>query len=232
MGLGLQTAAGGAGGYNAILKYDARAGRMFRVDREQDSSGQYASENVDVTNGFQAVMDLAGVQVGWAAFRAGMAPDFRLAPLGAAMPARPEGNDEKSGKPIYGQCFKVMLKLGKASGGDIRELASSARVVIGAIDALHTTFEAAPESKDGKLPVVSLKSTTPVVSGAGAQKSTNYAPVFEIVKWVDRPADLASSDAAAPAQVAPQTAAPKAAAQHVEPPRQLATADAAADDWD
>ena len=197
MGLGLQTEAGGAGGYNQILKYDARAGRTFRVDREQDSTGQYASVNVDVTQGFQAVMDLAHVQVGWAAFRAGMAPDFRLVALGQAMPARPEGVDEKTKKPIYGQCFKVMLKLGKSSGGDVRELASSARVVIGAIDALHTAFEAAPEAKAGKLPVVSLKSTTPVVSGNGAQKSTNYAPVFEIVKWVDRPAELVAGGAAA-----------------------------------
>lgn len=224
MGLGLQTESNGGGGYNAILKYDARAGRMFRVDREQDASGQYASDNVDVTSGFNAVMDLANVQVGWAAFRAGMAPDFRLAPLGAPMPARPEGKDEKTGKPIYGQCFKIMLALGKSSGGGVRELASSARVVIGAIDALHTAYEAAPEAKAGKLPVVALKSTTPVVSGQGAQKSTNYAPVFEIVKWVERPADLAPEAATEPVATTP--AAKPAVAAHIAPPQ------AAADEWD
>ena len=231
MGLGLNTEAGASGDYAKILKFDARAGRMFRVDREQDSSGAYGNDNVDITSGFQAVMDLANTKVGWAAFRAGMAPDFRLVQLGQPLPPRPEGVDEKTKKPIYGQCFRIDMKLGKASGGDVRELASSAKVVIGAIDALHTAFEAAPESKAGKLPVVSLKSTTPVTSGNGAQKSTNYAPVFEIVKWVDRPADLVTDEAASSTPAAPQAAAPKAAAAHVEPPKAVAPAAAEADDW-
>jgi hypothetical protein len=37
---------------------------------------------------------------------------------------------------------------------------------------------------------VVLKSTVPITTGSGAMKSTNYRPVFEIVGWAPRPADL------------------------------------------
>lgn len=180
MALGLNTETGG-GDYADIVKYDARAGRMFRVDRTQGASG-WETNNVEITSGFQAVMDLDNISVGWALFAAGVAPQFAMVPLGQDLPPRPSDQHK--------QGFRMMVKLGKQSGGDIREIASQAKVVIAAMDQLHTEFTAAKAANPGKLPVVALTGTTPVVSTGKGQSSTNYAPVFQIVKWVDRPVEL------------------------------------------
>jgi hypothetical protein len=182
MALGLQTESGGGGDFTPILNYDARAGRMFRVDRTQDSSGSWQTDNVEVTQGFQAVFDLEQVQVGWCLFAAGVAPSFDLVPLGSPLPARPSDQHK--------QGFKMLVKLGKSSGGDVRELSATSKAVLGAIDELHTTYEAEKIQHPGQLPVVSMPSTKAVVSTGQGKSSTNYAPVFEIVKWVDRPAEL------------------------------------------
>ena len=201
MALGLSTGSeGGSGNFKPILKYDARAGRFFRVDRS-DESGSWQTDNVDITQGFQAVFDLDNIEVGYIKFAAGGPPDFRMVPLGSALPARPadQGTD---GKPAYKQGFRLSVKLTKAAGGDVRELSSTAGVVVGALDGLHTAYEAGKGANPGKLPVVALTGSTPIKSSGKGQSSTNYAPIFEIVKWVDRPADLT-----APAPVAAQPAA-------------------------
>ncbi|MFA9204990.1 MAG: hypothetical protein ACEQSH_00895 [Bacteroidia bacterium] len=207
MALGLNTESGG-GDYADIVKYDARAGRMFRVDRSQDGGGQWQTNNVEITQGFQAVFDLDNIEVGWSLFASGVAPSFVLVPLGQPLPARPSDQHK--------QGFRVMVKLGKSSGGDVRELASVAKVVIGALDSLHTEFLAQRAKNPGKLPVVALSGVTAVVTTGKGQSSTNYAPVFEIKSWVDRPAEFdgqtaaASPPAQAPAQQ-PAKAAPAAA---------------------
>lgn len=197
MALGLQTESGGGGEFTPILKYDARAGRMFRVDRTQDASGGWQTENVEVTNGFQAVMDLEQVRVGWCLFAAGVQPSFSLVPLGQPLPARPSDQHK--------QGFKMLLKLGKSSGGDVRELSATSKAVLSAVDELHTAYEAQKAQHPGQLPVVALTSTKPIVSTGQGKSSTNYAPVFEIVKWVDRPAELPlAANSNAPASAAPQ----------------------------
>ena len=205
MGLGLQTEST-SGDYTPLVKFDARAGRMFRVDRAQDSGGNWMTDQVDITSSFAAVFDLDSVQVGWAHFVAGVAPSFAIVPLGAPLPAKPSENHK--------QVFKITLKLGKECGGDVRELASQAKVVIGAVDTLHNQFTAERAAHPGQLPVVRIASTMPVKSSGKGQTSTNYAPVFEIVKWVDRPADMPAPGAvvtsiaqAAPVQPALQAAA-------------------------
>lgn len=206
MGLGLQTESGG-GDYANIIKFDARAGRMFRIDRSQDGGGQWQTNNIEITNGFQAVVDMENISVGWALFAAGVAPSFSMVKLGQPLPAKPSDQHK--------QGFRVMVKLGKASGGDVRELASCAKVVIGALDTLHTAYEAQKAANPGKLPVVALKGSTAVVSTGKGQSSTNYAPIFEIVKWVDRPDDL-------PVGVAAPAAAPVAANEAKAQPVQQA----------
>lgn len=198
MALGLSTGSGegGAGNFMPVLKYDARAGRFFRVDRS-DAGGTWQTDNVDVTQGFQAIFDLENIEVGYIRFAKGGAPDFMMVRLGGAMPTRPDIRDDK-GKPVYKQGFRFHVKLGKTAGGDVREFASTAGVVIDALDALHSAYEAGRAENPGKLPIVAMTTSTPVKSG----ESTNYAPNFEIVKWVDRPADLVGR-AAPPAIPAP-----------------------------
>lgn len=192
-----------AGEIVPIVKFDARAGRFFRVDR---SDG--VNYPVDITGSFKAVMDFENIEVGFIHFPAGAAPEFKVAPIGQPMPENPGGN--------FRQGIRMMLKLGKDCGGDVREIASTAKAVLGAFDTCHTEYMAGVKANPGKLPVVSLSTTVPIVTQGrnpegNAVKTTNYAPVFKITGWVDRPADLVFTPKNGSAAPAPAPAAPVSA---------------------
>lgn len=212
MSLGLNTGSSG-GDFLPIVTFDARAGRMFRVDRAQASDGSWASNKVDITNAQPTfLVDLGSIEVGWAAFLP-TGPSFEMAPLGQAMPAKPS-NDHK-------QSFRVKLFSPKHLDG-LREFSSSSKAVISAIDKLHSEYEAAPEAAAGKLPVVRLSGSTPITTKGPQGTTTNYSPVFEVVSWADRPADWAARSVPAPtagartSAPAPQASAP--VSNHVPPP--------------
>lgn len=190
MALGLPQSTGGGGDRNNILKYDARAGRLFRVDRSQDAAGNWINNPVEITRAFQAIMDLEQIETGWLHFPKAAAPDIRTVLIGEPLPDRPS-KDHKSG-------FRVMMKLGKDCGGDVREMAANAGVSIAGMDALHDAYTKGAKDNPGKLPVVVLKDTVSRVSSGNGQSSTNYEPVWDIVKWIDRPADLPKRGAAPP----------------------------------
>ena len=223
MALGLST--GGSGGdIKPYVKYDAKAGRLFRVDRVMLSDGTYSNETHEITNVAQMVMDLANIRVGWIHY-SNQGPVRRLVVLGKeAIPPRPEDKDA-NGKPVFKQGFEVDLLLDKNSGGGaVRVLGSAAGCVIEAMDALHDAYSNAAESKAGKLPVVKISGVSPVKSG----QSTNYKPTFAIVNWIDRPQTLAAT----PTSTAPQPTqdAPSTGSTVVPPPtavpQQAAMADA------
>jgi hypothetical protein len=176
---GFSTEASSGGDFLPIVKYDSRAGRMFRRDRV-DVGGQFTNEDIDITNGFKAIVDLENVEVGWCNFNTGGAPDFSLVPMGTALPGRPSPN-HKNG-------VRIMLKLSKECGGEkpIRELASVAKAFLSGVEELYIAYSAAKGDNPGKLPVVALKTTTPIKSGSGEKTSTNYRPKFEIVSWAAR----------------------------------------------
>ena len=193
-----------------IIKYDSRAGRAFRVDRSDDS-GKWESNPTEITQVFQAIFDLDNIEVGWLHFPTGGAPDIRTVPVGSALPDRPT-DKHRSG-------FRVLMLLGKQSGGDVREMAANAQVSIKAMDLLHDAFMAGRPANPGLLPVVRLAGTIPVTTSGKANgqavSSTNYQPVWQIVKWVPRPPELtpeALAAAAAPQQQAGQPAPAAAAA--------------------
>lgn len=208
MGLGLDYSSGSGGGdIVPFVKYDARAGRFFRNDRTQDTSGNYSNAAVDITSNFKAVLDLENIEVGYLRFAAGSAPEFQLVRLGQPMPPKPADAKWKQG-------VRVMMKLHASCGGDIRETSSNAAAFLKGIDELHTAYQAQAGVNPGKLPIVTLKTTIPVTSGSGDKKSTNYQPVFEIVGWAARPVDLvhvakqsAAGAAASSAQPSSQPAA-------------------------
>jgi hypothetical protein len=218
MGFGLNYDSNGGGDFFPICQYDAKAGRVFRRDKEQ---GQNAVK-VDITRTFKAVLDLANVEIGWIDFPAGSAPDFVMAHINDPMPQKPASGGHKQG-------IRVMLKLAKECGGDVREMASSAKAFMRGLDELHTAFQAGEKENPGKLPVVVMKDTTPITSGEGAKKSTNYVPVFDIVGWAARPTDLVyaprskAKDVAKPAAGTPPSTgstrveAPTATARTPEP---------------
>jgi hypothetical protein len=222
MALGLNYSSGGG---NAdivpFVKFDARAGRFFRVDRTQ-VNGAYENNAVDITSNFKAVIDLEHVEVGFMKFAAASAPEYLLVPLGDPMPQKPADAKWKQGA-------RVMMKLHATCGGDVRETTSNAAAFLKGIDELHTAYEAGKAANAGKLPIVVLKTTIPITSGTGQNKSTNYQPVFEIAGWAPRPVDLvhvnkgntvqqqpatngaANSPATAPATGSTQVGAPKTA---------------------
>lgn len=196
MALGLNIGSSESGDFTKIIKFDARAGRMFKVEREQDSGGSWQTENVEITNGFTAVMDLENLEVGWALYAPGVAPSVSFVKLGQALPAKPSDQHK--------QAFKMMLKLGKSSGGDVRELSATSKAVIGSVDDLHTQYEAEKGKHPGKLPVVELTGSTAIVSTGQGKSSTNYAPQWSIRSWIDRPSELGGAGGEAKEEPKPE----------------------------
>lgn len=213
MALGLNIGSGtGGGDFLPIVKYDARAGRIFRVDREDGVSIQH-----DITRNFKAVFDFENVEVGWISFAAGSAPDFQMVTLGSPLPVKPS-NDHKQG-------VRMVVKLSAECGGDCREIAGTSGAFMRGIDDLHTTYEAGKVANAGKLPVVALHDTVPVESGSGLKKSTNYHPKFEIVGWVKRPADLEAKGRGASPEPAQRTSPAATGSTRAAPPTAKAVAE-------
>ena len=224
---GFSTEPSAGGDWLPIIKYDARAGRIFRVDKMQGVDGFY-NEQIDITQTFKAVIDFDHIEVGWIDFPVGSAPSFYLVPMGQQLPPKPS-EKHKNG-------VRVLLKLAPSCGGDkqVREIASSAKAFLGGIEQVYSEYarekakdkerEKNGEQKkyDGQLPVITLVSTTPVTTGSGATKSTNYRPNFAISGWKPRPVDLVHRATQMPSGPAATTngsgVAPSTGAQTVPPP--------------
>lgn len=211
MGLGLTTGGAGGGDIKPYCNYDAKAGRMFRVDRFQGPDGTWQTDKAEITSTVQFVADLANIRVGWVNYTT-QGPIRRFVTLGKEpLPPRPEDKNAE-GKPAFKQGFEIDIALDKASGGGARVFGSAAGCVIEAMDALHDSYSNAAEGKSGKLPVVKVAGVVPVKSG----QSTNYKPTFAIIGWVDRPPALVVGTAA-PATNG--SVAPSTGSTQVAPPR-------------
>jgi hypothetical protein len=215
MGLGLPT--GGGGTIQPYINYDAKAGRMFRVDRSQDGGGTWLTEKVEITNTVQMVMDIPNTSVGYINYTA-QGPVRKFVKLGEQLPDQPQDKNAE-GKLAFKPGFEIQLLLDKASGGGApRVFGSTAGCVLKAVDALVSAYQAAPESKAGKLPVVKIAEVKAITSG----QSTAYHPTFAIVNWIDRPVALSGETvAAAPAPIA---APPSTGSTVVAPPTAKAPA--------
>ena len=209
MALGISYSSGeGGGDYMPIVKYDARAGRAFRVDRTQGPNG-YENNSVDITRTFKAVMDFENLEIGYMEFGAGSAPVFAMTRIGEAMPPKPT--------PTAKQGVRVVMMLAKDCGGDqpLREMAGNSGAFLRGVDAIHDAYEQGKGDNPGKLPVVALKDTIGIKSGSGERTNTNYQPIFEITAWVPRPEKLVwkpKNGGAAPAPAAQQQGSPIARA--------------------
>lgn len=205
-----------------IVKYNAKAGRIFRVDRTQTAQGWESSEE-EVTNGFQAIFDMENIEIGWLDFPPGGAPSIVTQHLSKGFPERPS--------PKHKQGVRIMMKLGKSVANGqpaVREFSSSAVVVLKSIDALYEAYKDGVAANPGKLPAVKLVSSTGVKSGSGDKSTTNYMPTWQIVSWVDRPSDLMprAATSTAPAAV---SGPPSTGSTATPPPAQRAPAMADAD---
>jgi hypothetical protein len=163
--------------FTPLVKFDARNGQATRCDRAE-VNGVWTTKAVDITDNFEAVVDLANIEVGWAAFVSGGAPDFRMFPLGADIGERPSDKHKEG--------FRLRLLLRNGAGDDVRELSSTARALWSAVDELHDEYLDGVTKHRGKLPVVGIAEIKQVITANGV----NYAPVFEITSWVSRPPEL------------------------------------------
>jgi len=201
---------GGGVDFLPIVKYDARSGRISRRDRENGETNE-----VDVTKSFKAIFDFENVEIGWINFATGSAPDFKMSRYYGGKLIEKPGDDYKRG-------VRLVVKLAKECGGDVREMASNAAAFLEGIKKLHDLYESTKDSNAGKLPVVVFKDSYAKTSGEGARKSTNYVPEFEITGWVKRPDDLVykarnSEDSSAPNNASPPaTGSTKVAAPAVD----------------
>lgn len=181
MAFGFSTEAGSGGNFTPVVKINAKQGRVWRVDRSQGADGWETNE-VDITGDFQFVPDFANMEIGWMHFAAGQAPDLRMVRLGEVMPDRPT--------PNHKQGVRLKVKLGKTSGGDIREIAATAKTILSPFDKLHDEYVAGLKDNAGKAPVVRMSGMKKIDMKTAHGTNTNFEPVFEIVKWVDAPAEL------------------------------------------
>jgi hypothetical protein len=189
MAFGIKTEAGAGGDFTPIVKINAKAGRVYRVDRSQTAEGGWSTDEVDITNTFAFIPDFEQMEIGWMFFQANSAPDLRMVPLGDPMPDRPAGVD-KDGKPNFKQGIRLKVKLGKGCGGDVREIAATAMSVLGPFDRLHDTYVAGLAENPGKAPQVKMTGVKKIDTKTPKGTNTNFEPIFEIVGWVDLPAEL------------------------------------------
>jgi hypothetical protein len=167
-----------------IFKYDARAGRGFRIDYNPDTREKTP---VDITSPPPSfAIDFGSLEVGYGHFLP-TGPDLRVVPEGQSLPPQPTDKDDK-GRTMFRPVFRVKL-YGKVLNG-LREWASSANVVMESVDDLYNKFRVAPEAQSGKIPIVQLTKTIPMTIGKGQRATTVYAPCFAIVGWTDRVAAM------------------------------------------
>jgi len=191
----------GGGDFTPYVKYNAKAGRWYTKKDEQGAA------EFEVTN-MTAIFDMDNIRTGWFNFPTGGAPEKTFDPSLDEAAARPSENHKRG---FQVDVFSEKNLLGK------REFSSTAGTVIDAINPLHTDWEAGKAANPGKVPVVKCSGVLPIVGKHG----TNYQPVFEIVSWTDRPAELGAPAAKSPA-ASPPAAKPAA---HTPPPA-MATAGA------
>ena len=159
-----------SGTFAPRIDFNAKSGRVTSVERTADGNGII---KCDITMSQPVyAFDSGSVEVGWANFQSGMSPSFVMVPFGQTMPARPD-RDHKAG-------FRSKVWNGQTDTA--REFSATAGVTVTAIEALWDLVSAAPEAAAGKIPVIRFANVTPVTSGRGV----NYAPVFDLVQWVDR----------------------------------------------
>ena len=175
-----------SGGGNIIprIKYDARSGRMFRVDRVKGASGDWESKDVDITGGAVFLVHRGSLKKGWRNFKTF---DERAVPIADPLPDRPGGLDAE-GKPEYRPIIKMLVKLGPNVGADVRELSISASTCFDSIEALVTEWSAVKEhATDDHCPVVRLEGSQPLKLRNG----TAYVPTWRMMGWRPMPSDLA-----------------------------------------
>jgi hypothetical protein len=192
---------GGSGSGKPFIKYNAKADKWFVRGA--------AGEDAEIPRP-TFVIDLENIATGWLLFREGQAPERVMDPS-IDQPAPSPGEGFKRGFVVIGFSPKFF--------GGIAEFAGTSVHLSNAIKDVYAQYEADKANHRGELPVVSC-------TGSEAMKDrygVNYRPIFQIVKWVQRPKELPSQSPVDTADVwtganRSTPASAKTPAQHVPPP--------------
>lgn len=204
---GFSTAPSQGGDFLPVLRYDARAGRFFRVDRLDQGQG-FQSVLTDITDNVKFIADFDNLEVGWINLQPGMPPSFALVPMGQRFPDRPTEQHK--------QGVRFLVKLTKECAGpdgkQIREVIGTARAFLAGVEAAYLEYQKYRDANKGKLPVLTMERAVPVKTGGGVATSTNYSPVFRLAaKWAPRddlkPQPRAMTNGSGQAAVPPATGA-------------------------
>jgi hypothetical protein len=183
--------------FREIIKYDAHAGRLIRVDYNAETREKTL---VDITNPPpRFAIDFGRLEVGYGHFSA-TGPEFRLVPEGRPLPSQPTDKDDQ-GRLKFRQAVRVPV-IGRVLGGH-REWSSGANCVLEAIEQLYNEFRQRPEAHAGQIPIIELRSTIPITMGRGARQRTIYAPNLVIAGWTDRIKDMGARSVPPPKPAPP-----------------------------
>lgn len=195
---------GATGSIRPYVKFNAKADKWFAKGETGD---------VEIARP-TFIADLENIVTGWLRFLEGQAPE-RVMDQALDRAAPSPGNGFKRGfvLAVYSQNFF----------GGLAELSSASIHMGNAIRDVYASFETERGSHPGQMPVIACTDSEPMKDRYG----TNYKPKLEIVKWVDRPAELpdqspveasevwqgapVASSRPQPVQALPQPAAPSSA---------------------
>lgn len=196
--MGLNIASQG-GDFDPYCKYNAKSGRWFAKQGEQE---------VEISNP-TFVADFANIKTGWFYFKAGQAPEKVFDPSlseAAPKPQRTYVDDNGKTRDCFSRGFEMRLFSKASFGGEgVVVISGSSMHLNNAISELYEQYEKEAGSHAGELPVVQCTGAAPMKDKFG----TNYKPTFVITKWAKRPAEL---DGASGGNDTAPTPQPKAAA--------------------
>lgn len=210
---GLPGASGGSdsGPFLGRIQYDARSGFFTNVDRIQGADGGWENRNSEPYRGPTLAVDFGSLEVGF--IKMGSPPVFLLTPfLGEGRTVYPQQPEEMApAKPgerprkAFMPGFRLKVMSPKTFGdGEPRYFSGTSKSLMGAVWDLYRMFEAAPEAAAGKIPVVKHASTKTLETGGKHGTTKNFAPVFVVESWIDRPAGFGERTVPAPGGAAPQ----------------------------
>jgi hypothetical protein len=202
-----------SGPFLGRLQFDARSGFFTNVDRVQDAGGNWTNRASDPYRGPNFAADFGSFEIGY--IKLASPPAFLLVPMGQPIPPQPqemaEAKPGERARKAFSPGFRLKVMSQKTFGdADPRHFAGTSKSLMGAMEDLYSAFLAAPEARAGKIPLVTVASTKTIETTTPKGTTKNYAPVFAITGWIDRPAGFGDRTVPAPSGVAfpPQPAAP------------------------
>jgi hypothetical protein len=194
---------GATGSIRPYVKFNAKADKWFAKGEAGD---------VEIARP-TFIADLDNIATGWLRFLEGQAPERVMDPA-LDRPAPSPGDGFKRGfvLAVYSQKFF----------GGVVELSSASIHMGNAIRQVYSDFEAQRGSHPGQVPVIACTGSEPMKDRYG----TNYRPKLEIVKWVDRPAELPDQSPVDPSELwqGAVVTTTRMQAAHVPPPQPAALA--------